>query len=159
MPSRRASSACVNFAAVRARRDGAGIDRAVREAAGLEPELAPEQAELLRFVARMTDAAERRDLPDAAAHTGAPAAFPPCRRRIRPVGPARAARLWLARLHALKGPPRDTGTSMGAARSDSAIEAHRTDAEETGDVTHLPTQERGEPQTPRPGRAEMRDAA
>ena len=93
----------------RARRQEAAVDRAVREAAGLDAELSPEQAELLRFVLRMTDAAERRDLAVAAAGEGSKISFPPLRRRIRMVGPGRAARLWLARLEALKGPPGNLG--------------------------------------------------
>ncbi len=97
----RASSA---RAAERSRREGAAIDRAVREAAGLDGELTSEQADLLRFVARMTDAAERRDLADADTGSNAGAAFPPLRKRIRPVEPGRAARLWLARYAALTGP-------------------------------------------------------
>ena len=38
----------------------AGIERAVREAAGLDPAMGEHHAELLRFVSRMTAAAERR---------------------------------------------------------------------------------------------------
>ena len=91
-------------AAERTGRLAAGIERAVREAAGLDPVLREEHAELLRFVSRMTAAAERRDLADADA--GAGAAFPPLRRRIRAIGPGRAARLWLARFRALSDPPR-----------------------------------------------------
>ena len=93
----------------RIRRQEAAIGKAVREAAGLDAEPSPEQAELLRFVLRMTDAAERRDLAVAGAGEGSKIAFPPLRRRIRTVGPGRAARLWLARLEALKGPPGNPG--------------------------------------------------
>ncbi|MDD9992397.1 MAG: hypothetical protein OXP75_11400 [Rhodospirillales bacterium] len=82
----------------------AGIERAVREAAGLDPVLEEDSAELLRFVFRMTAAAERRDLADA--DVGPGTAFPPLRRRIRTVGPGRAAKLWLSRFRALEGPPR-----------------------------------------------------
>ena len=49
-------------AAARTRAQGGAIDRAVREAAGLDPELPEDSAEVLRFVERMTDAAETRDL-------------------------------------------------------------------------------------------------
>jgi len=94
-------------AAERSARLAAGIERGIREAAGLGAVLEESQAELLRFVSRMTAAAERRDLADADA--GAGAAFPPLRRRIRPVGPGRAARLWLARFRALAGAPGDAG--------------------------------------------------
>ena len=87
------------------------IARAVREAAGLDPALDEDSAELLRFVFRMTAAAERRDLADADAGPGA--AFPPLRRRIRTVGPGRAARLWLARFRALAGPPRSGDAQAG----------------------------------------------
>ena len=40
----------------------AGVEAAVREAAGLDAALDEERAELLRFVTRMAAAAERRDL-------------------------------------------------------------------------------------------------
>ena len=80
------------------------VDRNLREAAGLDAEPSPEQRELLRFVARMAEAAEDRDLPGAR-HGAAPAvAFPPLKRRIRTVEPDRAARLWLERLRDLRGP-------------------------------------------------------
>ena len=99
-------------AAERSRRDGAAIDRAVREAAGLDGELTTEHADLLRFVARMTDAAERRDLGGSGGGGDAGVAFPPLRRRIRPVEPGRAARLWLARYRALTGPPGAPGAGL-----------------------------------------------
>ena len=84
-------------AAARARTHGAAIDRAVREAAGLDPEPPEEWAELLRFVARMTDAAERRDL----GVGGVAAPFPPLRRTVRPMAPEAAAERWLARFREL----------------------------------------------------------
>ncbi len=80
------------------------VDRAVRESAGLDAEPSPEQAELLRFVARMAEAAEDRDLPGARDGAASAVAFPPLKRRIRTVDPDRAARLWLDRFQALKGP-------------------------------------------------------
>lgn len=98
-------------AAERMKRDGAAIDRAVREAAGLSGELSGDDAELLRFVARMTDAAERRDLPDAGIAGSAGVAFPPLQRRIRPVDPGRAAKLWLARYRALALPAPAAGSN------------------------------------------------
>ena len=116
-------------AADRTGRLAAAIERAVREAAGLEAVLSDEHAELLRFIARMTAAAERRDLFDAGEPAPAPgsgpgqawAAFPPLKRRIRPVGPGRAAKLWLARFRALARPPGaaglkalDSGSATGA---------------------------------------------
>ena len=113
----------------RARRREAAIGSAVREAAGLDGELSPEQAELLRFVFRMTDAAERRDLAVAGAGEGSKIAFPPLRRRIRTVGPGRAARLWLARLEALKGPP-------GNPDAEEARKPEQDKEKENGNATH-----------------------
>ena len=49
-------------AAERTGRLAGAIDKAVREAAGLDPVLDAEPAELLRFVVRMAAAAESRDL-------------------------------------------------------------------------------------------------
>ena len=78
------------------------VDRAVREAAGLRGEPSPEEAELLRFVSRMAEAAEDRDIPGAR-DGGAPAvSFPPLPGRIRTVDPDRAASLWLDRLQDLR---------------------------------------------------------
>ena len=90
-------------AAERARRHGERIDRAVREAAGLAPELPESWNELLRLVAHMTDAAERRDVGGGPAH-GTGALFPPLKLRIRPMRPERAARRWLDRFRALTDP-------------------------------------------------------
>ena len=98
-------------ASTRAAKLAAGIAGAVRDAAGLDPAPADEEAELLRFVARMTEAAERRDLDDTDAGPGT--AFPPLRRRIRPVGPGQAARLWLARFRALAEPAREGHAETG----------------------------------------------
>lgn len=89
----------------RMRRLGVKVDRAVREAAGLGSEPTPEAAELLRFIARMAEAAEARDLPGAGEDVSGDVAFPPLERRIRPLDPARAARLWLERFHELRRPP------------------------------------------------------
>ena len=89
-------------AAERAGRLAAKIDAAVREAAGLDPVLDEERAELLRFVTRMAAASERRDvMEDAPADAGV--AFLPLTRRIRPMPPDRAAEAWLARFRALGG--------------------------------------------------------
>jgi len=82
----------------------AGIEAAVREAAGLSAVLDEEQAELLRFVARMAAAAENRDFMDGNAPTGTGVAFPPLKRRIRSMAPDKAAQAWLARFRALAGP-------------------------------------------------------
>ena len=104
-------------AAERHRRHTATVERAVRAAAGLAPELPPEWATLLGLVTRMVDAAERRDL--GAEATAAGVAFPPAKRRVRPVAPARAARRWLARLKALSSPPAG-GAKLVAAHSDAS---------------------------------------
>ena len=121
-------------AAERAGRLAAGIERAVREAAGLAPVLGDEHAELLRFVARMTAAAERRDLAEAGIPLEPGAAFPPLKRRIRPMDPGRAARVWLERFRALAGPP-EGAPGTGAGEGGHADE--RTQGKETGDVAHM----------------------
>ena len=90
-------------AADRVGRLATGIERAVREAAGLDAALEEEPAELLRFVTRMAAATESRDLLDGNAPTGAGVAFPPLKRRIRSVAPDKAAEAWLARFRALAG--------------------------------------------------------
>ena len=95
-------------AAARARVHGEKIDRAVREAAGLDPEPSEEWSEVLRFVDRMTDSAERRDLGVSAGGF----IFPPLRRSVRPLAPEAAAGRWLARLGKLGGSPND-GRSRG----------------------------------------------
>ena len=126
-------------AAERSRRDGAAIDRAVREAAGIDDELTGEQADLLRFVARMTDAAERRDLADAGTDEAAGVAFPPLKRRIRPVEPGKAARLWLARYRALTEPPEAAPGSAARARRAATTggDPNATDQKEKGDVSNV----------------------
>ena len=90
----------------------------MREAAGLDPEPSEEWSEALRFDARMTDAAERRDLSVGAG--GFP--FPPLRRTIRPLAPEAAANRWLARLRELAGSsPADTGNvHAGSGATDAA---------------------------------------
>ena len=135
----------------------AGIERAVREAAGLDPVLAEEHAELLRLIARMTAAAERRDLFEGEA--GGPpadsgAAFPPLKRRIRPLGPGRAAKLWLARFRALARPPEGDGAGAGAGAEESGTGAGndgKTNEREDGDVADV-SAKKG-PQTPTGTRA------
>ena len=101
-------------AADRTARLATGIDAAVREAAGLNPVLDEEQAELLRFVNRMAAAAESRDLLGSDGSAGARIAFPPLKRRIRPLAPDRAAELWLGRFRAL------AGELAGATKEDAA---------------------------------------
>ena len=100
-----------------------GIESAVREAAGLDAVLEEEPAELLRFVTRMAAATESRDLLEGIAPRGAGVAFPPLKRRIRPVMPDKAAEAWLARFRALAGdreaPQRESGGGEGA--GDAAV--------------------------------------
>ena len=139
----------------RTNRLAAGIERAVREAAGLDPVLDDAHAELLRFIARMTSAAERRDLVGADGPREAGAAFPPLKRRIRPLPPGRAAKAWLARLRALGKPP--GGDAAGA--GDGGGAGGDTDATKggAGDVAHIPEKEAT--RTPRGGRRHERRAA
>ena len=97
-----------------------GIQSAVREAAGLDPLLDEEPAELLRFVTRMAAATETRDLLDEPA-AGAGVAFPPLKRRIRSIPPDKAAQVWLARFRALAGPDEERrGRTSGTDGSDEA---------------------------------------
>ena len=96
-------------AAERTARQATRIEAALREAAGLDAMLVEEQAELLRFVARMASAAESRDLLDDGEGARAGVAFPPLKRRLRSVAPDKAARAWLARFRALAGEPRGAG--------------------------------------------------
>ena len=90
-------------AADRVGRLATGIERAVREAAGLDAALEEEPAELLRFVTRMAAAAERRDLLEGNAPADAGVVFPPLKRRIRSMPPDKAAEAWLARFRAIAG--------------------------------------------------------
>ena len=94
-------------AAARAKAQGERIDRAVREAAGLDTEPPGDWGELLRLVIRMTDAAERRDL-----GVGGGGPFPPLRKTIRPMAPEQAAERWLARFNELAG-RRPDGEGVG----------------------------------------------
>ena len=110
-------AAAAGRSAERHRRHTAAVERAVREAAGLPAELPAEWSTLLGLLARMVDAAERRDLGAGAAPAGV--AFPPARRRVRPAAPARAARLWLARFEVLSAPPAG-GAQAPEALSDAA---------------------------------------
>ena len=97
----RGESAGSARAAERTARLAARIEGAVRQAAGLDTVLDEEHAELLRFVERMTAAAERRDLFGGEKLPGI--GFPPLKRRIRSIPPDRAAEAWLARFRALAG--------------------------------------------------------
>ena len=105
-------------AAERTVRLAAGIERSVREAAGLDAALDADHAELLRFVARMAGAAESRDLHGDDDMAGG-IAFPPLKRRIRPLAPERAAQAWLARLRALGAARDGTGNGAGAGKPDA----------------------------------------
>ena len=124
LPDRETGSA---RAAERTARLADGIEKAVREAAGLDAVLDEEQAELLRFVSRMAGAAESRDLLEPGAAVGAGAVFPPLKRRIRPIPPDRAAALWLERFRALAGP----GKSAGRGSGDAGGETGKPDAPDT----------------------------
>ena len=111
-------------AAERAGKLAAGIETAVRVAAGLDAVLDEEHAELLRFVTRMAAAAERRDImEDAPASAGV--AFPPLKRRIRSIPPDKAAEAWLARFRALAGPEEERdkrGAASGGSEGQDAGE-------------------------------------
>lgn len=96
------------------------VDRTVREASGLDAEPSPEQAELLRFVSRMAEAAEDRDLPGARGGAASAVAFPPLKSRIRTVEPERAARLWLERFRSLTGPAGAGGKAVRPAEGSRA---------------------------------------
>ena len=89
------------------------ISRAVCEAAGLAPEMDEGDEELVRLMARMIGAAERRDLADAGIPAEVGVAFPPLRRRIKPMDPDRAAKVWLERFRALSGPSAVPGSGKG----------------------------------------------
>ena len=95
------------------------VDRAVREAAGIRREPSPEEAELLRFVARMAEGAEDRDIPGARDGAAPAVSFPPLPGRIRTVEPDRAARLWLNRLQDLGGCSSAGGGAAGTSAGES----------------------------------------
>ena len=132
-------------AADRTARLAAGIEGAVRQAAGLDAVLDEEHAELLRFVERMTVAAERRDLfgqdapgsksgPESGSGPGAAGiGFPPLKRRIRSIAPDRAAEIWLARFRALAGDRAAAGKSDAAGNGGTGggPEKEPADARET----------------------------
>ena len=122
-------------AAARAKALGAAVDRAVREAAGLDPELPEDRIDVLRFVAPTTDAAERgstlvrgntlvrRDM----GVDGARTPFPLLRRTIRPLAPEAAAERGLARFRELAGSSPGgnvrAGSASVSAPATAAVEA------------------------------------
>ena len=114
-----AEAAATQRGAERFKRLRETVDRAVREAAGLREEPSPEQSELLRFVARMAETAEDRDIPGARYGAAPAVSFPPLPGRIRTVEPGRAARLWLDRLNELRE-SRDAAESGAAPFSEDA---------------------------------------
>ena len=87
----------------------AGLGTAVAEAvlarAGLDPRVPSFWVWILRLIRRMADAAVRRDVPGAGPL--GESSFPALERRIGPMDPAAAARLWLARYEALRAPEKD----------------------------------------------------
>lgn len=89
------------------------IGRTVCEAAGLAPEMDEGDEEMVRLMARMAEAAGRRDLGNAGIPAEAGVAFPPLRRRIKPMDPDRAAKVWLERFRALSGPATVPGSGKG----------------------------------------------
>ena len=88
-------------------RDAAAVQRTVLEAAGVEPELPGSWSQALELTQRMAEAAVSRDLADAGIALGAQDSgpqFPPLKERVRPWPPDRAAKRWLERFEALRGP-------------------------------------------------------
>ena len=111
-------------AAARAKAHGAAVDMAVREAAGLDPELPEDWSEVLRFVALMTDAAERRDLGVGGGRTP----LPPLRRTVRPLAPEVAAERWLARFRDLAGSSPGGGAHAESGAVDATAAADEVEA-------------------------------
>ncbi len=87
-------------------REKAAVQRAVLEAAGVEPELPGSWAQALGLSRRMAEAALSRDFSDAGivwdARERGPE-FPPLRERVRPLRPERAAERWLETFARLRG--------------------------------------------------------
>ena len=130
-------------ASERLAKQAARIEAAVREAAGLDAVLDEERGELLRFVARMADAAERRDLIGA---DGADAGigFPPLGRRIRSLPPDKAAEAWLARFRALAGPEEERRTRLATAAAEPGSGPGQAAGSEDSDPGSHPGQVAGQ---------------
>ncbi len=124
------------------RRLGEKIDRAVREAAGLGTKPTSAHAELVCFVSRMAESAEARDVPGASGNAAPAVVFPPLDRRIRSLDPARAARLWLERLSALRQTPGSGAPETNAPGEDDHStqqeEPHATQAQTATEETGTP---------------------
>ena len=81
---------------------GTAVTEAVLARAGLDPRVPSAWVRILRLIRRMADAAVRRDV--SGAGPVGETSFPALDRRIGPMDPAAAARLWLARYEALRAP-------------------------------------------------------
>ena len=112
----------------------AGLGTAVAEAAlggaGLGLRVPAAWAGILRLIRRMADAAVRRDVPGAG--PGGLSSFPALERRIVPLDPATAGRLWLERYRTLS--PAGGGPSAGGIPPAGVIAVQdNTGDRETGD--------------------------
>ena len=86
-------------------RERAAVQRAVLEAAGLEPELPGSWAQSLGLTQLMAEAAVCRDLADAGVEwnrRGGGPLFPPLKQRVRPLRPEKAAERWLETFNGLR---------------------------------------------------------
>ena len=103
------------------RRERAAVQRAVLEAAGVEPELPRSWAQALGLTQRMAEAALVRDLAGAGMDRGAECGgplFPPLKERTRPLRPDKAAERWIEALDALRAPAlRAAGSGATAPRA------------------------------------------
>ena len=88
------------------------MQRAVLEAAGVEPELPESWAQALGLTRRMAEAALVRDLADAGIDRGAQRGgplFPPLKERTRPLRPDKAAERWIEAFEGLRPAPPTPG--------------------------------------------------
>ena len=127
-----AGDAASQRVAERSKRLRETVDRAVRGAAGLRREPSPEEAELLRFVGRMAEAAEDRDIPGARAGAASTVSFPPLPNRIRTVEPDRAAGLWLDRLQQLGRSSSAVGGAVAPLAEESGNAKESASQDESG---------------------------